>query len=101
MAYCTSNRMEDSVYNFEKLNRNADQVPGRQDLVSFFERMEISKYLEIFPKTVNFAYFKTMSEEDFNEYGITNDNDMKILINAVEKAVLEEEQEEVEFVYIL
>lgn len=93
--------MEDSVYNFEKINRNMDQIPGRQDLVSFFERNNISKYLEIFPKTVNFAYFKTMSEDDFNEYGVSNENDMKVLINAVEKAVSEEDQDEVTFSYKL
>ena len=69
-------------------------IPGRKDLVDFFCRKGIDKYLEIFPKTVNFAYFKTMDGDDFEEYGISNREDMDILLNAVKQAQDEEDAEE-------
>ena len=69
-------------------------IPGRKDLVDFFKRKGIEKYLEIFPKTVNFAYFKTMDSDDFEDYGISKTEDMDILVNAVQQAVDEEEAEE-------
>lgn len=84
----------DSLHNFEKPNITADMIPGRNDLVEFFQRKGIHQYLEIFPKTVNFAYFKTMDSDDFEDYGITNQEDMNILLNAVKQAVEEEEAED-------
>ena len=84
----------DSLHNFEKPNITADMIPGRNDLVEFFDRKGIHQYLEIFPKTVNFAYFKTMDSDDFEDYGITNLEDMNILLNAVKQAVEEEEAED-------
>lgn len=69
-------------------------IPGRKDLVEFFHRQNISKYLEIFPKTVNFAYFKTMDADDFQDYGISLEEDMEILLNAVNQACKEEDEEE-------
>ena len=86
----------DSFLNFEKPNITADMIPGRNDLVEFFHQKNIIQYLEIFPKTVNFAYFKTMDSDDFEEYGITNPEDMTILLNAVKQAVDEEEAEDTE-----
>lgn len=82
------------MYQFEKPRINPDQIPGRKDLLDYFKRKQIEKYLEIFPKTVNFAFFKTMSEDDFQEYGISDDNDMQILIDAVAQAQAEEDAEE-------
>ena len=84
----------DSLHDFEKPNITADMIPGRNDLVEFFDRKGIHQYLEIFPKTVNFAYFKTMDSDDFEDYGITNLEDMNILLNAVKQAVEEEEAED-------
>ena len=84
----------DSLLHFEKPNITADMIPGRNDLVEFFHRKNIHQYLEIFPKTVNFAYFKTMDSDDFEEYGISNHDDMNMLLNAVKQAVEEEEAED-------
>ncbi|XP_057299989.1 microtubule-associated serine/threonine-protein kinase 2-like isoform X2 [Hydractinia symbiolongicarpus] len=86
--------MEVPMYQFEKPRINPDQIPGRKDLLDYFKRKQIEKYLEIFPKTVNFAFFKTMSEDDFQEYGISDDNDMQILLDAVAQAQAEEDAEE-------
>ncbi|XP_066936599.1 microtubule-associated serine/threonine-protein kinase 3-like isoform X2 [Clytia hemisphaerica] len=86
--------MDFSQYNFEKPKITSDMIPGRKDLVDFFCRKGIDKYLEIFPKTVNFAYFKTMDGDDFEEYGISNREDMDILVSAVKQAQDEEDAEE-------
>lgn len=88
--------MDPLSYRFEKPKINPDEIPGRKDLVQFFIQNNIVKYLEIFPKTVNFAFFKTMCEDDFGEYGINKEDDMKILLAAVDKAVDEEEAEDEE-----
>ncbi len=80
-------------FNLEKPKIDPNEIPGRKDLVEFFERKKLSKYLEVFPKTVNFDFFKTMSEDDFTEYGVTKDEDMEILLDAVKQAQDEEDSE--------
>ena len=91
-----------SMYKFKKPRINPDTIPGRKDLVDFFKRKKIEQYLEIFPKTVNFAYFKTMNEDDFTEYGISSKTDMKVLTDALQQAQLEEEAEDNEVtIYLL
>lgn len=82
------------LYKFEKPKITPDMIPGRKDLVEFFQRKGISKYLEIFPKTTNFAYFKTMDTDDFEGYGISLQDDMNVLLNAVQQACDEEDEEE-------
>ncbi len=81
-------------FKLEKPKIDPKDIPGRRDLVDFFTRNEISKYLEIFPLTVNFDFFKTMSEDDFMEYGVTKDEDIQVLVAAVKQAQDEEDNEE-------
>ena len=88
MAFPTS-------FKFEKPKINPDEIPGRRDLVEFFKRKSMEMYLEMFPKTVSFPFFKTMGEDDFTEYGVATDSvDMQILLDAVRQAVQEEEDED-------
>lgn len=82
-------------YIFQKPKINPDHIPGRKDLIQFFNRKKLQQYVEMFPKTVNFAFFKTMGEDDFSEYGILPEsNDMQVLLKAVNDAQLEEEAED-------
>ena len=82
-------------YKFEKPRFNPNQIPGRKDLIEYFNRKHITRYFEMFPKTVNFAFFKTMGEDDFQEYGISPDSvDMQIMLDAVRQAQEEEEAED-------
>ena len=78
----------------EKPKIDPNRIPGRKDLVEFFDRQGLNRYLNRFPETVNFGYFKTMSDDDFMEYGITEDEDIQILLEAVNKACKEEEESE-------
>ena len=86
--------MDEMLYTFERPEINPNEIPGRKDLVDYFNRKDIMKYLEIFPKTVNFAFFKTMGEDDFMEYGISKESDMTILMDAVTQAQEEEDAEQ-------
>ena len=82
-------------FKFEKPKINPDEIPGRRDLVEFFKKNGMEMYLEMFPKTVSFPYFKTMGEDDFIEYGVaTESDDMLKLLDAVRQAVQEEEDED-------
>ena len=82
------------MYRFEKPEINPDDIPGRKDFINFFKENDLTKYLKAFPETVNFGYFKTMGEDDFiTECGITDENDIEILLNAVHQAQEEEEEE--------
>eukprot|EP00794_Sanderia_malayensis_P007823 gene7823-8672_t len=80
-------------FKLEKPKINPDDIPGRKDLVEFFERKNLNKYLDVFPKTVNFDFFKTMSEDDFTEYGVSTDEDIEVLLDAVKQAQDEEDRE--------
>ena len=93
----------DSQHSFPfKLERpkiDPDAIPGRKDLLEFFNRKELSKYIEVFPLTVNFDYFKTMGEDDFLEYGVTKEEDLQTLLDAVKQAQDEEDNETDEVSY--
>ena len=83
------------MYRFEKPEINPDDIPGRKDFINFLKENKLTKYLEAFPETVNFGYFKTMGEDDFiTECGISDENDIEILLNAVHQAQEEEEEAE-------
>ena len=83
-------------FQFEKPQINPDDIPGRRELVDFFKRQSLNKYLECFPKSFALPYFRTMSEDDFMEYGIVEDSDIQLLLEAVNKAQLEYESQEPE-----
>ena len=81
-------------FKLEKPKIDPNAIPGRKDLLEFFHRKCLSKFIEVFPKTVNFDYFKTMGEDDFVEYGITKEEDIQILLDAVKQAQDEEDNEQ-------
>ena len=84
-----------SAFKFEKPKINPEEIPGRRELVQFFKDKNIEMYLEMFPKNVDFGFFKTMDEDDFTEYGVPTDSPaMRVLVDAVKIAVEEEEAEE-------
>lgn len=80
-------------FKLEKPKIDPSAIPGRKDLLNFFNREGLSKFIEVFPLTVNFDFFKTMGEEDFIEYGVTKEGDLHMLLSAVKQAQEEEDNE--------
>ena len=80
-------------FKLEKPKIDPDDIPGRKDLLDFFNRNGLSKFIEVFPRNVNFGFFKTMGEDDFTEYGVTNEADLQTLLDAVKQAQDEEDNE--------
>ena len=80
-------------FKLEKPKINPDAIPGRKDLLEFFNRKGLAKFIEVFPLTVNFDFFKTMGEDDFIEYGVTKEEDLQTLLDAVKQAQDEEDNE--------
>ena len=80
-------------FKLERPKIDPNEIPGRKELLEFFSRKNLSKFIEVFPLTVSFDFFKTMGEDDFNEYGICDEEDVKILLDAVKQAQDEEDNE--------
>lgn len=92
----TSRNMDSShtfPFKLEKPKIDPNEIPGRKDLLAFFNREGLSKFIEVFPLTVNFDFFKTMGEDDFVEYGVTKEEDLQTLLSAVKQAQDEEDNE--------
>ena len=81
-------------FKLEKPKIDPNAIPGRKDFIDFFERKAMTEYIEVFPLTVNFDFFKTMNEDDFMEYGVSKTEDIQVLLDAVKQAQDEEDNEE-------